>query len=123
MGDLVISILLEKLDHKPASLDLSTAPVIVTVFNEELLLDSYHLAAELRTGGLKVAVYPTIEKLGKQFKYADRIGAKIGVVIGPEELESHQVMVKNLSSGIQKSVSRNLVVDMISAMLAPVNSP
>jgi len=123
MGDLVISILLDKLGHKPTSLDLSTAPVIVTVFNEELLLDSYHLAAELRTGGLKVAVYPTIEKLGKQFKYADRIGAKIVVVIGPEEIESDQVMVKNLSSGIQKSVSRNLVVDMISAMLAPVNSP
>jgi len=123
MGDLVISILLEKHGHKPGSLDVSTAPVIVTVFSEELLLNSYELAAELRTGGLKVAVYPTIAKLGKQFKYADRIRAKIAVVIGPDELESNQVVIKDLTSGIQKSVSRKLAVDMIDAMLAPVDSP
>jgi len=97
--------------------------VIVTVFNEDLLLNAYELSAELRKGGLKVATYPTPAKLGKQFKYADRIGAKIAIVIGPDEIKIDQIVIKDLQTGNQESVQRNRAVETLVLMLAPYNSP
>lgn len=123
MGDMVISLLLEKYGHKPEAFDRSPAPVIVTVFNEELLLDAYELAAEFRNAGINVATYPVEEKLGKQFKFADRIGAKIAVVLGPDEISSGKVVIKDLRSSIQESVLRESAVEKIRQMLAPSISP
>jgi histidyl-tRNA synthetase len=123
MGDMVISLLLEKYGHKPESFDQSTAPVIVTIFNEELLLDAYELADEFRNAGINVATYPVEEKLGKQFKYADRIGTKIAVVLGPDEISSGKVVLKDLRNRVQESVPRDTAAEKIRQMLAPGISP
>ncbi len=81
MGDMVITLILEGFGLLPDGLDRSPAPVLVTVFDQELLLASFSLAAELRGAGIKVVCYPEGDKLGKQFKYADRIGAKIALIL------------------------------------------
>ena len=52
-------------------------------------------------------------RLPKQFKYADRIGAKVTLVLGPDEIEKGQVAVKNLLNGEQVSVARESLVDTI----------
>jgi histidyl-tRNA synthetase len=106
MGDVVITLILEKYGLLPKELNINPAPVFVTVFDEERLLDSFKLASELRRADLNVVCYPEAAKLQKQFKYADRIGAKVTLVLGPDEVEKGQVAVKNLLNGEQVSVTR-----------------
>jgi histidyl-tRNA synthetase len=122
MGDVVITLLLEKYGLLPNDLDINPAPVLVTVFDDERQLDSLRLAAKLREADLNVVVYPEAAKLGKQFKYADRIGAKVTLVLGPDEAENGQVTVKNLRNGEQALVSQEAVVAAIRAILAGVST-
>ena len=118
MGDVVITLLLEKYGLLPQDLNVNPAPVLVTVFDEERQTASLRLAARLRESGLKVAAYPEAAKLGKQFKYADRIGAKVTLVLGPDEAEKGLVTVKNLASGKQDVVTQDAVVEVIRGILA-----
>ena len=113
MGDVVIGLILEKYGLLPKDLTINPAPVLVTVFNEECLLESFKLASDLRRAGLNVVCYPEAVKLPKQFKYADRIGAKVTLVLGPDELEKGLVAVKNLVNGEQISVTRESVIDTV----------
>jgi len=118
MGDVVITLILEKYGLLPKNLSIHPAPVFVTVFDKDRMLDSFKLASELRRAGLNVVCYPEAIKLPKQFKYADRIGAKLTLVLGPDEVEKGQVAVKNLINGEQVSVPREALVDQIRRILA-----
>ena len=117
MGDVVIGLILEKYGLLPKDLRVNPAPVLVTVFNEECLLESFKLASELRRAGLNVICYPEAAKLPKQFKYADRIGAKVTLVMGPDEMENGRVAVKNLVNGEQISVPRQSILEEIRRIL------
>lgn len=118
MGDLVVSLVLKKFNCLPEQMSASPAPTLVTVFDEDSLPASYQLAAELRQAGLKVACYPEAAKLGKQFKYGDRMGMQIAVVLGPDELAQGKAALKNLRSGEQISVARQSISEAIREMLA-----
>jgi histidyl-tRNA synthetase len=113
MGDVVIGLILEKYGLLPKDLNVNPAPVFVTVFDQDRLLESFKLAGELRRAGLNAVCYPEAAKLQKQFKSADRMGAKVTLVLGPDEVEQGRVTVKNLSSGEQVSVARDALVDQI----------
>ena len=117
MGDVVISLILEKYGLLPKDLNVNPAPVLVTVFDEERLLESFKLASELRGAGLKVVCYPEAVKLQKQFKYADRMGARVTLVLGPDEVAAGQVAVKNLATGEQVIVNRDAVAETIGGIL------
>jgi histidyl-tRNA synthetase len=117
MGDVVIGLILEKYGLLPKDLNVNPAPVLVTVFDQDRLLESFRLASELRRAGLNVVCYPEAAKLPKQFKYADRMGAMVTLVLGPDELEKGRVAVKNLLNGEQVSVAREVLVDMVKSIL------
>jgi histidyl-tRNA synthetase len=117
MGDVVITLILEKYGLLPKDLNINPAPVLVTIFAEDRMLESFKLASELRRAGLNVICYPEAAKLPKQFKYADRIGAKVTLVLGPDEVEKSQVAVKNLLNGEQVTVRREVVADTIRKIL------
>ena len=117
MGDVVITLILEKCGLLPRDLNINPAPVLVTVFDQERLLESFKLANELRRAGFNVVCYPEAAKLPKQFKYADRIGARVTLVIGPDEVEKSQVAVKNLVSGVQVTVAREALVETVSGII------
>ena len=112
MGDVVIGIILQEKGLLP-DFPLTPAPVLVTVFDESLLLKSYALAAELRNQGLNVMVFPEAAKLPKQFKFADKMKMKAALVLGPDEDAKGQVVVKNLSNGEQVVVARESLMDTI----------
>ncbi|HEX9386445.1 MAG TPA: histidine--tRNA ligase [Anaerolineales bacterium] len=117
MGDVVITLILEKYGLLPKDLNINPAPVFVTVFDEGRLLESFKLASEIRRAGLNVVCYPEATKLQKQFKYADRIGAEVTLVLGPDEVAKGQVAVKNLINGEQVSVQRESLVDSVNRIL------
>jgi histidyl-tRNA synthetase len=117
MGDMVIGVVLEELGLLPDNRSDAPAKILVTVFDEESLLASYQLGVELRQTGLKVCSYPTAEKLSKQFRYADKIGARIAVILGPDEITNQQVALKDLQTREQTTVSRSQAVDAIRGLL------
>lgn len=121
MGDVVMGIVLQEKGLLP-EFTPSPAPVLVTIFDESLLRESYSLAAELRKAGLKVLCYPEPTKLQKQFKFADKMKARVVLTVGPDEAANARVAVKNLINGEQVAVGREAVVDTIQKILASVNS-
>jgi histidyl-tRNA synthetase len=121
MGDVMISVLLQHYGLIP-ELKAQSAEVLVTVFDEEALLDAYSLSANLRQAGLKVAVYPEVTKLQKQLKYADRIGVRCVLIAGPDERAAGQVTVKNLQNRTQVTISRDEVAAFVLSSLAEVSA-
>ena len=117
MGDMVISILLEKYNLLPEQIEISPAQILVSLFGEDQISASLSLATELRNAGLNVSCYPEIDKLGKQFKYANRMAIEFVIVIGPDEISNNTVTVKDLKTGDQKIFSRLEVVPAIRQML------
>ena len=90
----------------PAGLATAAADVMIAQFDAEGVEDSLRLAHELRSAGLRVDVYPEVDKLGKQFKYAASRGVRFVTVVGADERARGEVTLKNMVSGEQVSVSR-----------------
>jgi histidyl-tRNA synthetase len=118
MGDVVISILLQELGLIPAEVGRSPSPVLVSVFDKERLLDSLALASELRQIGINTVCYGEAEKLARQLRYADRIGARFVAILGPDELERNSVTLKDLNSSEQFSIQRPQLASKIKEMIA-----
>lgn len=79
--------------------------VLVTVFGQDLLSASLETAYQLRLKGVKTEVYPTIEKIDKQLKYADKQKIPFVIIIGPEEAQKNILKIKNMETGEQKNLS------------------
>ena len=90
----------------PDSVAHGAVDVMVTMWNEETRADSLALAAELRRSGLRVDVYPEVDKLGKQFKYAASRRIPFVAVAGDDERVRGEVALKDLRTGNQQSVPR-----------------
>ncbi len=112
MGDVVVGLLLESYGAFP-QLTPNPADAMVATFDADTLLESLRLATELRAASLRIEWYPKADRLGKQFKYADRQGIPMVVVLGPDELSANQVSVKDLRSGEQLMVAREEVPSLI----------
>jgi histidyl-tRNA synthetase len=67
------------------------------------------LAGELRAQGLDV-ILAEPEKLARQFKYADRLGLRKALVLGPDELTAGKVVVKDLKTFAQTAVDRDALI-------------
>jgi histidyl-tRNA synthetase len=97
----------------PAGLVSSPADVMVTIWNEESFGESLALASELRSGGLRVDVYPEADKMGKQFKYASARGISFVAIVGDDERARGEVAIKDMESGEQRSVKRAEVAEAL----------
>jgi histidyl-tRNA synthetase len=116
MGDVVVGIILQEANLLP-EFNATPAQVLVTVFDEKLSVQSYALAAELRNAGLNTMIYPEPAKLQKQFKFADKMRMKVALVLGPDEQQTGQVVVKNLLNGEQSQVRREAVAQAVKGLL------
>ena len=105
MGDIVIRLVLEQYGAAPP-LNSRPSEILITTFDESSLMTTLELAAEFRAEGIPAEWYPAPDKLAKQLKYADRIGARVAVILGPDEIAAGKVTVRNLTSGEQQTVSR-----------------
>lgn len=117
MGDMMIAVVMEKYGVHP-NLSARTADVMVTIFNEESLVDAFALSAEIRTCGIAAVCYPEPAKLPKQLKYADRIGARFAVICGPDEKAAGVVTIKDLANRTQETVQRDQIGAALKKMLA-----
>ena len=117
MGDVVVLLLLESLGLIP-EMRAASETVFISVFDESCQAASSQSAARLRAAGFRVVAYPGAEKLAKQLKYADRLGARAALVIGPDEIARSEVVVKDLLARSQHVVPAAELEKQIAAMLA-----
>ena len=89
----------------PEIAESAPADVMVTIWSEETVADSLKLAADLRSQGLRVTVYPEVDKLGKQLKYADSIRVPYVCIAGDDEIRKKTVKLKRMSDGHEMTVS------------------
>jgi histidyl-tRNA synthetase len=118
MGDVVVELVAEEAGVIPR-LTACHTQLLVTVFAAEFMAKSMDVARELRAADLRVELFPEALKLQKQFRYADRQGIPMAVVLGPEELERGEVSLKELRSGQQRRVPRD---GLVAGVLALVDS-
>ena len=79
----------------------TTAEVMIVQFDKSKLNEYLKLAADLRSAGIAVELYPEPKKLNQQFKYADRRGARAVIVAGTDEFAAGVIQVKWLADGTQ----------------------
>lgn len=73
---------------------------VVILFDEEQRPNANKIARDLRDSGIKVEVSPAVKKIGKQFQFAEKRGAKFVVI--PEA--NGDVQMKNLELGEQSAL-------------------
>jgi histidyl-tRNA synthetase len=96
---------------------------MVTIWDHGTRDHSLALAAELRSAGLRVDVYPEADRLGKQFKYASSRSAAFVAILGDDERARGEVAIKDLRSGVQTAVARTGVAAFIQGRLHPAPAP
>jgi histidyl-tRNA synthetase len=113
-----ILVIMDERKMFPDSVAGRHADVMVTLWNDASQGDALALAALLRSGGLRVDVYPEADKLGKQFKYASSRSIPFVTVVGDDEKAAGTVTVKDLRTSEQQAVSSDALAEFIRQRLA-----
>ena len=71
------------------------------------------LSQRLRHAGLTVELDLSASAFGKQFRRADRSGAKACLVLGDDEAAAETVTVKWLATGVQETIAQTELVEQI----------
>jgi histidyl-tRNA synthetase len=106
----------------PDAVTRGSADVMVTLFEGEPPSHALAVAARLRRNGLRVDVYPEVDKVGKQLKFGSARGVRFAVIIGESERQAGTVTVKDLVSGGQQTIPVADAASYIMGVLNPVSA-
>jgi histidyl-tRNA synthetase len=101
----------------PPEIGSAPANVMVAIWNESSVTDSIQLARQLRASGLSVDLYPEVDKVGKQFKYAAAKRIRFVALLGDEERERGEIALKDLETGVQRSIKKERLVEELKSLL------
>ncbi|MEA4853562.1 MAG: histidine--tRNA ligase [Christensenella sp.] len=86
-------------------------PSLIDVFlctrSEAARLRATQLVSELRGKGIKADMDHCARSIKAQFKYADKIGAKIVIVIGEDEMQNGTAVMKTMENGEERVVQQS----------------
>ena len=97
MGDVVLGELLRDRDLVPG--DESALDDFVIHVSEEELPAALRIVHSLRARGRRVGFDYRSRSVGRQFKVANQAGAERVIVVGPEEVERGECVVRSMSTG------------------------
>lgn len=90
--------------------------VLVTIFSKELIDQSLKITDLLRQNNINTEIYlDSSAKLEKQLKYADKKGIPYVIIIGPDELSSKKMILKEMKTGKQQ------IFDKLDSVISYVN--
>jgi histidyl-tRNA synthetase len=93
-------------DREMIKLEETPAQVLVTVFDENTLKYSIEIAGFLRGKGINTLLFPDNKNVGKQIKYADKKTIPFVIIIGPDEITSEKVLVKDMKTGNEYKMTK-----------------
>jgi len=89
--------------------------VLVTVFDLKYATNSIKICEKLRNSGIICELFTDYsQKIGKQFKYADKKDIKKVVIIGEDEAKNNTYTLKDLSSGQQETLNLKDLIKKLS---------
>jgi histidyl-tRNA synthetase len=92
----------------------TSTQALVSVFSTELEKYSLEISQKLREEWIKIEMYPdNAAKLEKQIKYAVQKGIPYVIIAGPEEAEKKCLVIKNLSTGTQKTIDIKTAAEIL----------
>ena len=95
----------------------TVSKVFITTFARDLLRESLLVASELRSSGISTEVNVNDDKLKKQLDFANKKGIPLVIIIGPDEKERGEVVVKDMERKTQVTIPRHDLVNKIKAMV------
>ena len=115
MGDVVLGELLRERGLSPPA--EPTVDVFLAAISQDDIAEILVLARELRDAGLRVEYALAPQAVGKQLKQADTRGARVAIVVGPDDRARGEVMVKDLRGKGQVPVARTSVRDHVAGVV------
>jgi len=91
--------------------------IYVVPVSREVLGEAIRIAEGLRNSGLRAELSLSRKRLGEELSQADKLGARVAIIIGPRELASGKVVLRDLSKREQVLVDLGGLVEVIRAML------
>jgi len=79
--------------------------VYVTIFSQQEKLTSIALAQMLRALNIATETAIHVDKIGKQIKYADKLGIPFVIIIGPDEQAQGVCKIKQLKTGQETTLA------------------
>ena len=98
--DRLVFALMQKKDFKIRS----TRPIIICVFDKNIIKEYIEILSKLRDSNISSEIYPGEGKLKKQMEYANKIGSPAVILYGEDEIKSGKVTLKNLETGNESSI-------------------
>ena len=91
---------------------------VVVAIGEEARADGLRLLRELRRAGCVAYMEVEARSLRAQMKRADRVQARLTLLIGSDELARREVTLRNMATGDQAAVARSAVVELVRQQLS-----
>ena len=108
MGDVVLAELLRARSLVPDT--SSRLDVFVVAVTSSDLAEVHRLTHALRDRGVRVEYALKEQAVGKQLRIASARGSRRAVLIGPDERESGEAVVRNLETGDEERVSFDVLM-------------
>jgi histidyl-tRNA synthetase len=103
----------------PESIAVSAArPAFVVAIGDDGRAEGLRLLQELRQAGLPAGKELEAKGVRAQMKRADRVQARVTLIVGGDELARGEVTVRDMASGDQRPAPRQGIVDVVRAALA-----
>ena len=99
--DRLVYALLQKKEFKLKQ----SKPVVICVFDKNLMKEYVDLQTILRKASISTEIYPGENKLKKQMEYANKIKSPAVILYGEDEIKSGKPTLRDLNSGNEKSVA------------------
>ncbi|MGB9707538.1 MAG: histidine--tRNA ligase [Microgenomates group bacterium] len=84
--------------------DVEEKKILVTIFDPKTLISCLQIASNLRQWGFKTEVYPELEKLDKQLKFANKQNFNYVIIFGEQEKAKQVVIIKKMKEKKQIEV-------------------
>ncbi len=107
---------LEELNLFPDQISASTT-IIFANFGTQEAKQCLQYAKILRSKGIKTEIYPEEVKLQKQMKYANDKKIPFVALLGEKEIDEGVIVLKNMISGEQTSLTVEQIIDLLSKKL------
>ena len=76
-----------------------------------------HLASSVRARGYRVVFDPGPARLDAKLRKAARRGARVALLIGPEEREKKQIVIRDMRAKTQTSIAERELLATVAQML------
>ncbi|MEI6530322.1 MAG: histidine--tRNA ligase [bacterium] len=106
-------ILQENQAPEPLRLDVYLVPLGEEAYSQAMLL-----AMRLREAGIRTELSYDRRGLSAQLKVANRKHARFALLLGEQELKEGSLLLRNMESGEQRTISKSEVLQSISSVLA-----